>query len=118
MIINKDFFECENCKKMYSFESNKPYSKYCLSCGGRLKFLSNTDCDTDRAEAVKNQPKYNPTKDPKSPYYIPEVECPYCHSMNTKKISNITKAGSVAMFGIFSQKVKHQWHCNSCNSDF
>ena len=46
------------------------------------------------------------------------IECPYCHSMNTKKISNIAKAGSVAMFGIFSQKVKHQWHCNSCNSDF
>ena len=46
------------------------------------------------------------------------IECPYCHSMNTKKISNIAKAGSVAMFGIFSQKVKHQWHCNSCGSDF
>ena len=46
------------------------------------------------------------------------VECPYCHSMNTKKISNIAKAGSVAMFGIFSKKVKHQWHCNSCKSDF
>lgn len=46
------------------------------------------------------------------------VYYPYCHSTNTKKISNVTKAGSVAMFGIFSQKVKHQWHCNSCNSDF
>ena len=48
----------------------------------------------------------------------PLIECLYCHSTNTKKISNITKVGSVAMFGIFSQKVKHQWHCNSCNSDF
>lgn len=47
-----------------------------------------------------------------------KIECPYYHSMNTKKISNIAKAGSVAMFGIFSQKVKHQWHCNSCGSDF
>lgn len=46
------------------------------------------------------------------------VYYPYCHSTNTKKISNDTKAGSVAMFGIFSQKVKHQWHCNSCGSDF
>ena len=35
------------------------------------------------------------------------VYYPYCHSTNTKKISNVTKAGSVAMFGIFSQKVKH-----------
>ena len=46
------------------------------------------------------------------------IYCPYCNSMNTKKISNIAKAGSVAMFGIFSQKVKHQWHCNKCGSDF
>ena len=57
-------------------------------------------------------------------YYIdtsntsPLVECPYCHSTNTKKISSLSKVGSVAMFGIFSQKVKHQWHCDSCNSDF
>ena len=57
-------------------------------------------------------------------YYIdtsninPLVECPYCHSTNTTKISAVSKAGSVAMFGIFSQKVKHQWHCNSCKSDF
>lgn len=47
-----------------------------------------------------------------------KVECPYCHSTNTTKISAVSKAGSVAMFGIFSQKVKHQWHCNSCKSDF
>ena len=40
------------------------------------------------------------------------------NSTNTKKISGISKAGSVAMFGIFSQKVKKQWHCNHCGSDF
>ena len=48
----------------------------------------------------------------------PEVTCPYCHSTNTKKISGLSKAGSVALFGIFSQKVKKQWHCNGCGSDF
>ena len=48
----------------------------------------------------------------------PKVTCTYCHSTNTKKISGLSKAGSVALFGIFSQKVKHQWHCNECGSDF
>lgn len=48
----------------------------------------------------------------------PVVICPHCHSTNTKKISGISKAGSVAMWGIFSQKVKKQWHCNHCGSDF
>ena len=49
----------------------------------------------------------------------PVVECPYCHSTNTKKISGISKAGSVALFGVFAVgKVSKQWHCNNCNSDF
>lgn len=49
----------------------------------------------------------------------PTVECPYCHSTNTKKISGMSKAGSVALFGIFAAgKVSKQWHCNDCSSDF
>ena len=49
----------------------------------------------------------------------PAVECPYCHSKNTRKISGMSKAGSVALFGIFSiGKVTKQWHCNDCKSDF
>lgn len=49
----------------------------------------------------------------------PTVECPYCHATNTKKISGMSKAGSVALFGIFAMgKVNKQWHCNNCNSDF
>lgn len=49
----------------------------------------------------------------------PVVECPYCHSKDTKKISNVSKAGSIALFGVFALgKASKQWHCNSCNSDF
>lgn len=47
-----------------------------------------------------------------------KVHCPYCNSTNCKKISGVSKATSVAMFGIFSQNVKKQWHCNNCKSDF
>lgn len=48
----------------------------------------------------------------------PIVECPYCHSKNTSKISSLSKAVSIAAFGLFSQKRKYQWHCNNCRSDF
>lgn len=48
----------------------------------------------------------------------PKVECPYCHSTNTKKISSMAKVTNVALFGIFGQKRKHQWHCEKCGSDF
>lgn len=48
-----------------------------------------------------------------------KIKCPYCHSTNTKKISSMSKASSVALFGIFAMgKVSKQWHCNNCNSDF
>lgn len=47
------------------------------------------------------------------------VECPYCHSKDTKKISGLSKAGSVALFGIFALgKTSKQFHCNHCGVDF
>ena len=48
----------------------------------------------------------------------PKITCPYCNSTNTKKISSMAKAANIAMFGIFGNKRKYQWHCNNCNSDF
>ena len=116
MIINKDFLKCENCKKMYAFESNKPYSKYCLKCGGRLKFLFNEDCDTELAEKRKNEKPYDPTKDPNSPYYIAKIECPYCHSSNVTKIGTVNRAISVGMFGLASSKIGKTHKCNDCGS--
>lgn len=47
------------------------------------------------------------------------VECPYCHSKDTKKISNLSKAGSIALFGVFALgKTGKQFHCNHCGADF
>ena len=48
----------------------------------------------------------------------PTVTCPYCHSANTSKISTTSKVINTALFGIFGNKRKHQWHCNGCGSDF
>lgn len=44
--------------------------------------------------------------------------CPTCSSTNIRKISGISKAGSIAMWGIFSRKVHKQWHCNNCGSEW
>nr|DAT54479.1 MAG TPA: RNA polymerase I [Caudoviricetes sp.] len=51
-------------------------------------------------------------------YGHPTITCPTCGSTNTKKISGLSKAASVGLFGIFSQKVKHQFHCNSCGYEW
>lgn len=44
--------------------------------------------------------------------------CPICQSSDIKKISGFSKASSVALWGIFSQKVKKQWNCNNCGSEW
>lgn len=47
------------------------------------------------------------------------ITCPYCHSTDTKKITNASKAVHTALFGVFSvSRNSKNYHCNKCNSDF
>lgn len=71
--------------------------------------------EEDMQRAIEYDKKRNA---PPAPPPKPVVECPYCHSKNTSKISSLSKAVSIAAFGLFSQKRKYQWHCNNCRSDF
>ncbi len=50
--------------------------------------------------------------------WLNKPKCPTCNSTNIKKISGLSKVGSVAMWGILSRKVHKQWHCNSCGSEW
>ena len=118
MIINKDMYECPKCKKIYFFETSKEYTAICEDCKCSLIFLDNADYDTELAEKVKNAPKYDPTQDPNSPYYIPVIKCPYCSSTDTSKISAMGRVVSTGLFGLGSKKIGKQWHCNKCKSDF
>ena len=45
-------------------------------------------------------------------------KCPTCGSTNLSNVSTMSKAGSVFMWELFSQKVKKTWHCNNYKSDF
>ncbi len=70
----------------------------------------------DRLKAEKDEDEYY--KNLMEQSHI-TIECPYCHSTNTKKISGLSKAGSIALFGIFALgKTSKQWHCNNCDSNF
>lgn len=48
----------------------------------------------------------------------PVVECPYCHSTNTKKISGVERVTSIATLGIFSKKINKSFKCNNCGGTF
>lgn len=45
-------------------------------------------------------------------------KCPICSSTNVNRISSTKKAMSIIGFGILSNKIGKQWHCNNCKSDF
>lgn len=66
-------------------------------------------------------PKY-PLEDREKLYgnsKVKSVECPYCHSKDTKKITTTSKAVHTAVFGLFSlSRNSKNFHCNKCNSDF
>lgn len=45
-------------------------------------------------------------------------KCPICSSTKIRKISAMSKAASVAMWGVLSRKVHKQWHCDTCGSEW
>lgn len=56
---------------------------------------------------------------PESQPSTPTITCPYCKSTDCKKISGLSKAVSVGLWGIFALgKTTKQFHCNNCKADF
>lgn len=103
--INREIieYECPKCGCKQSYRNITKYSEAgeCVSCGALTYYKKLKEYDLP------------------SPKSQISVECPYCHSTNTTKISTSSKVGKIALFGIFSLgKVTKQWHCNNCKSDF
>lgn len=57
-----------------------------------------------------------PSEKKPTPKYVPK--CPTCGSPDIEKISGTSKAVSFALFGIFSNKVKHQFKCKNCGYEW
>lgn len=69
-------------------------------------------------EARRDSLNYQADKFVKSVQESNVPKCPTCQSTDIKKISGLSKAGNVVMWGIFSRKVHKQWHCNNCDSEW
>ena len=105
---------CPKCNqdKFEDFEVKGAKFKICIKCGTAIQIQQSDEYDNycKEQQSIREQ---------KSIDNEPTVECPYCHSKNTKKISNTSKAVSIALFGVFALgKTSKQWHCNKCDSYF
>lgn len=87
------FYKCPVCNKQYE--------------NGTLS------CDLCGYEIIPSSYQNSTSKQPSN-----QVHCPYCNSTNVNKISSTKKTISIIGFGILSNKIGKQWHCNNCKSDF
>ena len=103
---------CPKCSNdiFEDFETKGAKFKICTKCGQAIQIQQSDEYD-NFCQEQQTQREQQSSK--------PVVECPYCHSTDTKKITNTSKAVHTAIFGIFSlSRNSKQWHCNSCGSDF
>lgn len=95
-------YKCSNCgnNKYKTIENQGGVFLICQECG-----YVNEIVPRDQSQPQPKQPSN-------------QVHCPYCNSTNVNKLSSTKKAMSIIGFGILSNKIGKQWHCNNCKSDF
>lgn len=102
--------KCPNCGQVY----NDGNTYYCLRCNVKLQSI-NQVIEVKKPQLTDVSSRVVGTTTPSTP----TITCPYCKSTDCKKISGLSKAGSVALWGIFALgKTTKQWRCNNCKSDF
>ena len=115
-------YMCENCFEPHVFNPSDNSGEFlCPKCGEIMMYFGTEEIDPINNKVIKryeeNEKKQNNPGKPITKKTA--IECPYCHSTNTKKISGLSKVGSMALWGVFALgKTSKQWHCNTCNSDF
>ena len=46
------------------------------------------------------------------------IECPYCHSLDTSKIGTVGRIASTGLFGLGSSNVAKTMECKNCGYKF
>ena len=117
---------CDHCQDSYEFQEDDIREEYlCPKCGKPMWYFSSYEIDESTNKKIGDD-WYDPIREAKSPAPFsttksttPTITCPYCKSTDCKKISGLSKAGSVALWGIFALgKTTKQFHCNNCKADF
>ena len=110
--------------KPYGFtESEEGCVVVCPICNNKMEYWCSVELDDETHKVTRKwwdeeRQESHPENKSFKPL-TPTITCPYCQSTNTKKISGLSKAGSVALWGIFALgKTTKQFHCNNCSADF
>lgn len=121
---------CSNCKKVFEIDDNldKLFSEITsetlvirndqqIKCTcGNIHPMNKITFQIVVPKVTSQPIKSTPNNTANLQINVPR--CLTCQSTNIQKISALSKAGSVALWGILSQKVKKQWHCNNCGYEW
>lgn len=123
-ITKEPFIECPMCGTKYAQPVTKCTAKdkkWKSICGFDYNIIDNIEeIAKTNEEKERKQKEFSSQQlqQPLQPQPSNQVHCPYCNSTNVNKISSTKKAMSIIGFGILSNKIGKQWHCNNCKSDF
>lgn len=89
----------------------------CPKCNMPLMKLSDyerLDMESNRAKLQKEVERQEKVQREQN-----KPKCPICQSTNLSKITTTSKAGKIALFGIFGMDDNGKtWKCNNCGSKF
>ena len=122
MIVHN--YWCNNCVEPYAFsEEDEKNIVICPVCRNKMEYICSEDIDDETNKVTRKWwDEERQASHPENKSFTPSTPtttCPYCKSTDCKKISGLSKAGSVALWGIFALgKTTKQFHCNNCKADF
>lgn len=107
----KHRYVCSSCFKVCDF-SEKESDFFCPKCGEKMLYRQTMEMDSVTNEIINCYVEEDRKRKNPAPSFV-IVECPYCHSTNTRKISGFAKLGTLSWGA-----TPKEWHCNRCDSDF
>lgn len=113
--------ECPECKCEVDDEVN-----ICEKCGFDLllyrqvyeRIYNQKIQALNKAEVDENNSQEKTKSVMIQSHDVHRPRCPYCNSENLTRITAFDKAVNIAMFGVFGNKRRYQWHCNNCKTNW
>lgn len=106
-VYEQFWYMCPNCNNMSNFFGNEVFSTKCLDCNVEMTLVERKLVSSKEETIITQQTNNQPT-----------VSCPYCKSINTKRINGTERVLSVATLGLFSNKINKSFKCNNCKGTF
>lgn len=113
-------YMCENCLEPFEFDSSEDNDFSCPKCGEKMAYWGTLEVDPNTNKVIKDyfeaeRKQANPGK---PVFEKPKIKCPFCNSINVRKIGTGERVVSVLGLGLLSTKINKTFKCNSCGGTF